>query len=100
MIKNFLELLESKLNMNSSSKKLQNWNDLKFSGLLKELKRLKVKLSLEAVAEWVKYFKGQKQKVGALKTEIDKTDREIDEIVYELYGLTEDEIAIVEETTK
>jgi len=32
-----------------------------------------------------------------LKNEIKKTDKEIDQMVYELYGLTEDEIKIVEE---
>jgi hypothetical protein len=31
--------------------------------------------------------------------QISATDRQIDALVYELYGLTEDEIAIVEETT-
>jgi len=31
-----------------------------------------------------------------LKAEIDKTDREIDQLVYELYGLTEEGIKIVE----
>lgn len=33
-----------------------------------------------------------------LKAQIDKTNREIDEMVYELYGLTEDEIKIVGES--
>ena len=28
------------------------------------------------------------------------TDRQIDQLVYELYGLTEDEIRIVEEATR
>ena len=31
-----------------------------------------------------------------LQRQIDATDREIDRLVYELYGLTEEEIAIVE----
>lgn len=31
-----------------------------------------------------------------LKRQIDATDREIDRLVYNLYGLTDDEIAIVE----
>ena len=42
-----------------------------------------------------KYLKEVKQKAQTLKVEIDKTDREIDRMVYELYGLTE-EIGIVE----
>jgi hypothetical protein len=37
-----------------------------------------------------------KQKALALKAEIDRTDKEIDQMVYELYGLTEEEIRIVE----
>jgi len=32
----------------------------------------------------------------ALQAQIDATDRDIDGLVYELYGLTEEEIAIVE----
>ena len=31
-----------------------------------------------------------------IQRQIDGTDREIDRLVYELYGLTKDEIAIVE----
>lgn len=34
-----------------------------------------------------------------LQRQIDATDRQIDKLVYELYGLTEEEIAIVEEAT-
>ena len=36
----------------------------------------------------------------AFQRQIDATDKQIDQLVYELYGLTEEEIRIVEETTK
>jgi hypothetical protein len=39
----------------------------------------------------------EKQKI---KQEIEKTDREIDQLVYKLYGLTEEEIKIVEKEVK
>jgi len=42
------------------------------------------------------YFNEQKEKAQNLKSEIEKTDQETDRIVYELYGLTEEEIKIVE----
>ena len=45
----------------------------------------------------MQYF--NEQKAQTLKAEIDKTDKEIDAMVYELYGLTEEEIAIVESST-
>jgi len=35
-----------------------------------------------------------------IQRQIDATDRQIDQLVYELYGLTDEEIRIVEETTK
>ena len=34
-----------------------------------------------------------------LQRDIEATDRQIDQLVYELYGLTEEEIKIVEEET-
>ncbi len=37
-----------------------------------------------------------KKELAELKEQIEKTDREIDRMVYELYGLTEDEVRIVE----
>ena len=97
LINGFVELLQSKLSINKPSKKLQNWNLLGFGILLKELKKLKVRLSLEEEAEWMQYFKTQKLKAEQLKTDIEKTEREIDQMVYELYGLNQEEINIVEE---
>jgi hypothetical protein len=41
-------------------------------------------------------FEENKKKALELKAEIDQTDKEIDQMVYELYGLSEEEIAIVE----
>ncbi|MBI2174601.1 MAG: hypothetical protein HYU33_05340 [Candidatus Omnitrophica bacterium] len=35
-----------------------------------------------------------------LQREIESTDRQIDQLVYGLYGLTDEEIAIVEEETR
>ena len=39
---------------------------------------------------------GEYYKALELKAEIDKIDKEIDQMVYALYGLTEEEIKIVE----
>ena len=37
---------------------------------------------------------------SAIQRQIDATDRQIDQLVYELYGLTDEEIRIVEEATQ
>jgi len=41
-------------------------------------------------------FENKKSDAQILKSKIEKTDKEIDQMVYELYGLTEEEIKIVE----
>jgi hypothetical protein len=40
--------------------------------------------------------RGSANRCAAFQARIDATDREIDRLVYDLYGLTEEEIAIVE----
>ncbi len=79
-------------------KKLEHWYELSYSDFVKELKKKKIKLSLAEEAEWEDYFLAEQQKAQALQTQINQTDKEIDAMVYELYGLTEEEIAIVEQS--
>ncbi|WP_107037355.1 Eco57I restriction-modification methylase domain-containing protein [Brumimicrobium mesophilum] len=80
------------------TKKLESWYELTYADFLKELKKKKVVLSLGQKAEWEDYFIAEQEKALALKAQIDQTDKEIDQMVYELYELTEEEIKIVEES--
>jgi hypothetical protein len=95
----FLNLLQSKFIIEKPSKKIQSWCNLNFGNFLLELKKQKVQLSLNEEAEWMQYFNEQKEKAHILKSGIEKTEKEIDHMVYKLYGLTENEIKIVEEAT-
>jgi type I restriction-modification system DNA methylase subunit len=95
----FQRTLQRKFELESLPKKLQNWYLLPYADFIKELSKRKIKLSLSEEAEWEDYFLQESKKILALKTDIDATDKEIDKMVYELYGLTEEEIAIVEEAT-
>ncbi|MCF1420316.1 Eco57I restriction-modification methylase domain-containing protein [Mangrovimonas futianensis] len=103
----FLSLLKSKFKIKGLSKKIFSWDLLEFDEFIKELEKSRknsakengieyTKLSLSEEAEWMQYFNEQKQKAQELKQQIDKTDKEIDQMVYELYGLTQEEIEIVE----
>tara|TARA_R110002124_G_scaffold287287_1_gene472290 strand:- start:13111 stop:16746 length:3636 start_codon:yes stop_codon:yes gene_type:complete len=94
----FLDLIQSKFDIEKLSRKLQSWHELAFNQFLKELKKKKVELTLEKEAEWMEYFNRQKAQADELKTQIAQTDKEIDGMVYELYGLSEEEIKVVEET--
>lgn len=92
----FQRTLKRKFSLEDLSKKLQDWYNLSFADFIKELGKQKVKLSLTEEAEWEDYFITEQQKAQSIKNTITQTDKEIDQMVYELYGLTEEEIEIVE----
>jgi type II restriction/modification system DNA methylase subunit YeeA len=77
-------------------KKLQDWYLLTYEEFIKELAKKKIKLSLAQEAEWEEYFTQEAKKALTLKQQIDTTDKEIDQMVYKLYELTDEEIKIVE----
>jgi type I restriction-modification system DNA methylase subunit len=102
----YVNYLHSQFTIEKLSKKLQNWHELEFGDFIKELnKAIKkagtstssaTKLTKIEEMEWMEVFETKKAEALALKAEIDKTDAEIDAMVYELYGLSEEEIKIVE----
>jgi adenine-specific DNA-methyltransferase len=107
----FINHLQRLFLIEKFSNKLSEWFNLDFDLFFKELeKHRKIsangnniefkKLSLSEQSEWLQYFEEQKQKVSEIQTQIDQTDCEIDQMVYELYGLTAEEIKIVEEAVK
>jgi hypothetical protein len=92
----FQRSLQRKFNLDSLAKKLEEWYLLSYSDFIKELAKKKIKLSLSDEAEWEEYFNAESKKALELKSKIDATDKEIDQMVYKLYDLTEEEIKIVE----
>ena len=92
----FQRMIMRELGLEKISTKLQNWYLLNFDEFIKELSKVKVKLNLSQKADWENYFIAEKSKAETLNNEITKTDKEIDGMVYELYGLNEKEIEIIE----
>ena len=92
----FQRLLTRKFELEKLSIKLQDWYLIEFSEFVKELKKAKIKLSLNEEMEWEKVFMEEKKKTLDIKNEIELIDKEIDGMVYELYGLSEEEIKIIE----
>lgn len=107
----FINYISSKFYLNKLSRKLENWQELEFSDFIKELNKAiktnnKALLSEDKEAiptltkkdefEWLELFEENKKKARNLQTQINQTEKEIDAMVYKLYGLTEEEIKIVE----
>lgn len=74
---------------------LANFDTLTFVDFLKELSKQKIKLSLVQQDEWEEYFNHYKTECNELVNEITAVDSKIDELVYKLYNLTEEEIQVV-----
>ncbi len=81
------------------TKKLENWYELTYADFLKELKKKKIELSLSQKAEWEDYFLTEQKKAVEIQNQITSTEKEIDIMVYELYGLREEEIEILENSS-
>jgi transposase len=68
---------------------------LEFIDVITELEKGGAKLPPKKQAEWLELFRQEKQKIKHTQAQIEKTDAEIDELVYQLYELTPEEIEIV-----
>lgn len=95
-VQRFLKRVQENLNPAKISSTLENFYTLEFADFVKELAKQKVKLSLKQQDEWEEYFAEYKKDCVALSEEITATDNEINRLVYKLYDLTDEEIAIVE----
>lgn len=96
----FLNRIKDNFEIEKINKKLETFYDYDFKTFVAEFKKQKIKLTLNQQVEWEEFFYSYKNEINQLQTKINTIDKEIDQMVYELYGLTEDEIKIVEEATK
>lgn len=92
----FLRRLQDNLPDIKLTGTLETFDTLDFAGFVAELKKQKIKLSLVQQDEWEEYFAQYKSALNDLSAQISATDRGIDSRVYALYGLTEDEIKVIE----
>ena len=101
---NVIKILQSRYSPTQTSEhahlhintKLGNWNELSFKDFCKELEKQKIKLSISEQAELMQYFEAEQTKANTIQQTITQTDKEIDAMVYKLYELTNEEIAIIE----
>lgn len=92
----FQRTCERKFENLNWNKKLQDWYNLSYADFVKELSKQKIKLTLLEEAEWADYFDQEKSKALEIQSKIATTDREIDQMVYKLYGLSDEEVKILE----
>ena len=99
----FSKYFSGQFKLEKLSGKLEKWYELSFEEFIKEInKAIKAQkgppLTKKDEFDWIDLFEENKQKANALQTQIATTDKAIDAMVYELYGLSEEEIKIVEQS--
>ena len=99
-INGFKEWLQrNPYNIDKFSKKLDKYYEQSFDDFLVELKKKKVDIGQRKIQELLKKeFEESVDKINPLLQQIKETDKEIDQMVYELYGLTAEEIDIIEDS--
>lgn len=122
LIQKFLNRLRSTFWIEKFSGKLEKFYELEFWDFVKELSKMnvscehgivpeqgvatpcskevypcskKVKLSLKEQDAWEDYFDSYKKEILDLKSQINTCDKEIDEMVFDLYWLDEEERKVV-----
>ncbi len=91
-----IELIKAEYQPKKISKNLEKFYTLGVHPFIEELEKQKVKLSLSQKEELIAWYKEKSEKLNQIQSEIDKLDKTIDQEVYKLYNLTEEEIKIIE----
>ncbi|GAA5818065.1 MAG: Eco57I restriction-modification methylase domain-containing protein [Methanobrevibacter sp. CfCl-M3] len=95
-IKSFQKYLKSDFKVTKINKKLTEYYNLGFEDLYAEVKKQYKDLTRKEKDKLEKEYNESIAILKPLQVEIANIDKEIDKLVYELYNLTEDEIAIIE----
>ncbi len=91
----FFEWLENAFDVKKIGEKLSKMQSLSKDEFTKELGKAKVNVKdMEIFNQCIKVYKD----IKAIKDDIDRTDAEIDEMVFDLYDLTDDERQIIRES--
>lgn len=87
-IKKFHNRLQSSLEVQKITKKLQGFYLLTFKELLNEFKKQKLKLSLVEQDEWESYFAMYKEKIQGLEDKIKTLTIELNNLIYYIYNVS------------
>ncbi len=98
IINNFLTLAYTRFASLETKRNLETWYEGDWKTFDGELKKQKCVLLPKELTEWKPYFDQERRKIQDIQETIRETDAAIDALVYQLYGLTKEEIRIIEQS--
>ena len=100
-INSFHKWLNRTFNIDKLSKKIKNYYELDFEDFLKEIKKKKVDITKRKTQELLENeFNESISIIKPLQNEIQEIENKINQLVYELYDLTAEDITIIENSFK
>lgn len=91
----FVDFINTRFKPIKISEKLMDFYTLGFHGFLAELNKQKVKLTMDQEMGLNSLFQDKIKEISEISQMISRLDNELDEIVFELYGLTADDKEII-----
>ena len=95
LTKQFIKFIELSYNPKKISNKLWNFYNIEYIDFVKELQKQKVKLSESTKFELMQLFDNKKQEIKKKQEEIDIINKQLDNMIYKLYKLNDEEIHVI-----
>lgn len=76
---------------------LYDFDQVTFEYFLRMLNDAHAKISIKDQDEWEQYFNSYKEEILSIKSKIQKVDAELNELVYKLYNISDQERRLIEE---
>ena len=96
----FTTTVKTTLNLEKLDNKILNIQELKFDEFSNSISKLtKKKLSPKENAQWVEYFDEEKNNAVEIMKKITYNENELNQLFYDIFKLTEDEINLIESST-
>ena len=92
----FFELFTGEFATINITKQLARWSELSWAEFLQAITSQKIDLTAKQEEKWLSRLKEKQAETKKLQLILHQTDNEIDALVYDLYGLNQEEIAIIE----
>ncbi|SFF48279.1 Eco57I restriction-modification methylase domain-containing protein [Thermoflexibacter ruber] len=92
----FLKIIQAEFKPEKINGSLGKWYLLTWEKFQDEIKKQKGQISPKQRFEWIEIFEEKQKEAVSIDTKIQQLEKEIDNLVYKLYDLTEEEIKIVE----
>ena len=96
--KAFMDYIKMMYKPAKLTEKLNDFYKHDFPTFVSELKKQKVKLTPKQEMELMPLFSEKQLELNSLSQTIARLDSEMDEMVYELYGITEEERRVIEQS--